>query len=162
MNKTTETNAGGNQSSKEAIQPQIGIVSQYIKDLSFENPNAPKSLENSSPPHVNVNVEVNAKPYENDIYEVNIHIIAEAKENDSVTFILDLTYGGVFRIIGIPKEQVQPVLLVECPRLTFPFARRVVADATRDGGYSPLLLNPIDFLSLFRQKVAQQGKNQEQ
>ena len=79
-----------------------------------------------------------------------------------ITFILDLTYGGLFRIIGIPKEQVQPVLLVECPRLTFPFARRVVADATRDGGYSPLLLNPIDFLSLFRQKVAQQGKNQEQ
>ena len=155
-------NSSDNQNTNHQIQPQIGIVSQYIKDLSFENPNAPKVLENSSPPHVNVNVEVNAKPYENDTFEVNIHIIAEAKENDSITFILDLTYGGIFRIIGVPKDQIQPVLLVECPRLIFPFARRVVADATRDGGYSPLLLNPIDFLSLFRQKIAEQKKNQKE
>ncbi|MBJ26546.1 MAG: protein-export chaperone SecB [Alphaproteobacteria bacterium] len=155
-------NSSDKQNTNHQIQPQIGIVSQYIKDLSFENPNAPKVLENSSPPHVNVNVEVNAKPYENDTFEVNIHIIAEAKENDSITFILDLTYGGIFRIIGVPKDQIQPVLLVECPRLIFPFARRVVADATRDGGYSPLLLNPIDFLSLFRQKIAEQKKNQKE
>ena len=155
-------NSSDNQNTNHQIQPHSGIVSQYIKDFSFENPNAPKVLENSSPPHVNVNVEVNAKPYENDTFEVNIHIIAEAKENDSITFILDLTYGGIFRIIGVPKDQIQPVLLVECPRLIFPFARRVVADATRDGGYSPLLLNPIDFLSLFRQKIAEQKKNQKE
>ena len=162
MSDTTEgqnTEAGG---SAQQSQPQIGILNQYIKDLSFENPNAPQSLGGSSLPNVNVNVEVQAKTLDEEVYEAALHIVAEAKDGDTNVFMLDLTYAATFRILGVPKEQVQPVLLVECPRLIFPFARRVAADATRDGGFPPLLLNPIDFLALFRQNIAQRQAAQQQ
>tara|TARA_B100001142_G_scaffold314854_1_gene352822 strand:+ start:361 stop:876 length:516 start_codon:yes stop_codon:yes gene_type:complete len=161
MNSKTESKNVEKKSDANQGPPQIGIVSQYIKDLSFENPNAPNSVENPEYPNVNVNVEVQAKTSSDETYEVNIHIVAEAKDGDTTTFILDLTYGGLFRVIGVPKEQVQPALLIECPRLIFPFARRVVADVTRDGGFPPLLLNPMDFLALFRENIAKRRAQQE-
>ncbi len=140
-----------------ASAPQIGIQSQYVKDLSFENPGAPGSLvATAEPPDIQVNVEVQARPLQNEAYEVSLHITASGKNGQTTLFVLDLTYGAVCRIVGVPKESLQPVLLVECPRMLFPFARRVLSDATRDGGFPPLMLNPIDFLSLYRQ----QQKNQ--
>ena len=132
---------------------QIGIQSQYVKDLSFENPGAPGSLgATASAPDIQVNVEVQARPLQNDSYEVALHITASAKNGQTTLFMLDLTYGSVCRVVGVPKEALQPVLLVECPRMLFPFARRVLSDATRDGGFPPLMLNPIDFMALYRQQ----------
>jgi|TARA_Y100000031_G_scaffold145262_1_gene177668 preprotein translocase subunit SecB len=149
--------AVGVASAAPASAPQIGIQSQYVKDLSFENPGAPGSLvATAEPPDIQVNVEVQARPLQNEAYEVALHITASGKNGQTTLFVLDLTYGAVCRIVGVPKESLQPVLLVECPRMLFPFARRVLSDATRDGGFPPLMLNPIDFLSLYRQ----QQKNQ--
>ena len=136
--------------------PQIGIQSQYVKDLSFENPGAPGSLVASAKaPDIQVNVEVQARPLQNDSYEVALHITASGKNGQTTLFMLDLTYGAVCRVVGVPQESLQPVLLVECPRMLFPFARRVLSDATRDGGFPPLMLNPIDFLALYRQQQQQ-------
>ena len=145
--------AAGIATSGEAATPQIGIQSQYVKDLSFENPGAPGSLVGATePPDIQVNVEVQARPLKADSYEVSLHITASGKNGATTLFMLDLTYGSVCRVVGVPKESLQPVLLVECPRLLFPFARRVLSDATRDGGFPPLMLNPIDFLSLYREQ----------
>ncbi len=142
----------------QASAPQIGIQSQYVKDLSFENPGAPGSLVGSTePPDIQVNVEVQARALQTDSYEVALHITASGKNGDTTLFMLDLTYGAVCRVVGVPKDSIQPVLLVECPRLLFPFARRVLSDATRDGGFPPLMLNPIDFLSLYRQQQQSQS-----
>jgi preprotein translocase subunit SecB len=133
--------------------PQIGIQSQYVKDLSFENPGAPGSLvATAKAPDIQVNVEVQARPLQNDSYEVALHITASGKNGQTTLFMLDLTYGAVCRVVGVPQESLQPVLLVECPRMLFPFARRVLSDATRDGGFPPLMLNPIDFMALYRQQ----------
>ena len=133
--------------------PQIGIQSQYVKDLSFENPGAPGSLvAGANAPDIQVNVEVQARLLQNDSYEVALHITASAKNGQTTLFMLDLTYAAVCRVLGVPKESLQPVLLVECPRMLFPFARRVLSDATRDGGFPPLMLNPIDFTALYRQQ----------
>ena len=145
--------AKGVTATSEAATPQIGIQSQYVKDLSFENPGAPGSLVGATePPDIQVNVEVQARPLQVESYEVSLHITASGKNGPTTLFMLDLTYGAVCRVVGVPKESLQPVLLVECPRLLFPFARRVLSDATRDGGFPPLMLNPIDFLSLYRQQ----------
>ena len=133
--------------------PKIGIQSQYVKDLSFENPGAPGSIVAApSAPDIQVNVEVQARLLQNDSYEVALHITASGKNGQTTLFMLDLTYGAVCRVVGVPKESLQPVLLVECPRMLFPFARRVLSDATRDGGFPPLMLNPIDFMALYRQQ----------
>lgn len=154
MNTKNETNQSEeNPATQETPPPQIGILLQYIKDLSFENPSAPNSLTKSnSAPDIQVNVEVEARPLENDSYEIALHITANGKNGTSNLFIVDLTYAAVCRILNVPKESLQPILLVECPRLIFPFARRVLSDATRDGGFPPLMLNPIDFLALYKQR----------
>ena len=136
---------------------QIGIKAQYVRDLSFENPGAPESLLRAGaeqPPEIQVNVEVQSRPIPGDVYEVMLRITANAEVASVPVFILDLSYSGVFAVIGVPAEALEPILLIECPRLLFPFARRVVADATRDGGFPPLMLTPIDFLSLYRQQRA--------
>jgi len=140
--------------------PQIGIQSQYVKDLSFENPGAPGSLvAGANAPDIQVNVEVQARPLPNDSYEVALHITASGKNGQTTLFMLDLTYAAVCRVLGVPKESLQPVLLVECPRMLFPFARRVLSDATRDGGFPPLMLNPIDFTALYRQQQQSLSSN---
>ncbi len=145
-------------SAAQPSAPQIGIQSQYVKDLSFENPGAPGSLVGATePPDIRVNVEVQARALQTDSYEVALHITASGKNGQTTLFIVDLTYGAVCRVVGVPKDSIQPVLLVECPRLLFPFARRVLSDATRDGGFPPLMLNPIDFLSLYRQQQQNQS-----
>ncbi|WP_439816383.1 protein-export chaperone SecB [Zavarzinia sp. CC-PAN008] len=143
----------GGQPNPNAVQ--VGILAQYVRDLSFENPNAPQSLAMSSAPRIEVAVDVQARRAGTDRFEVELKIQATAKNDDRVAFVCELSYAGLFSLRNIPEESVQPFLLIECPRLIFPFARRIVADATRDGGFPPVMLDPIDFATLYRQRMAQ-------
>ena len=139
---------------------QIPIVvnTQYVKDLSFENPNAPQSLvAQNAQPNIDVNVNVQARGLGPNVYEVVLSITCTAKHETMTAFIAEVAYAGVFTLNGVPQESVHPVLLIECPRLLFPFARALVANATRDGGFLPLMIQPIDFLDLYRRQAAAQG-----
>jgi len=134
--------------------PQVSILTQYIKDLSFENPNAPGSLQSETAPRIDINVNVNAKRGGDNVYEVELKINAKAMTGDQVSFVIDLLYAGLFGLSNVPDEALEPFLLIEAPRIIFPFARRIIADSVRDGGFPPLMLDPIDFASLY---MAQQG-----
>ncbi|MDH4439482.1 MAG: protein-export chaperone SecB [Rhizobium sp.] len=137
--------------------PSLNILAQYIKDFSFENPGAPRSLQaRDKAPAININVNVNANPLSDTDFDVVLSLNAEAKDGDKVVFVTELVYGGVFRISGFPQEHMLPVLFIECPRLLFPFARQIVADATRNGGFPPLMIDPIDFTQMFAQRVAEE------
>ena len=138
-----------------ATSPSLTILAQYTKDLSFENPGAPRSLQaRDKAPAININVNVNANPLSDTDFDVVLTLNAEAKDGDKVLFVAELTYGGVFRITGFPQEHMLPVLFIECPRLLFPFARQIIADVTRNGGFPPLMIDPIDFGAMFRQRLA--------
>ena len=140
----------------EASQRLI-INAQYIKDLSFENPRAPQSLAmQQTAPAVDINVDVNATALGPDNYEVVLTVNASAKTNGEALFILELVYGAVVSIRNVPREMLPPLLLVETPRLMFPFARSIVAEATQHGGYPPLMINPIDFTDILRRNSEQQ------
>jgi preprotein translocase subunit SecB len=140
-------------------QPQIGIMGQYLKDFSFENPSAPQSLQEMSQnrPDINVNVNLNARKVGDEGYEVVLNITAKAelKEKNITGFVVEISYAGLFGVRNLPQENLEPFLLIECPRLLFPFARRIIADATRDGGFPPLLLDPIDFTALYQKHRAE-------
>jgi len=139
----------------EDTNPQVAILAQYTKDMSFENPNAPASLQAAGQPQIEVNVNVNAKAVGENVFEVELKMGATAKQQDGQTsFIVELLYAGLFGLRNIPEEALEPFLIVEAPRMLFPFARRIMADATRDGGFPPLMLEPIDFASLY---LAQRG-----
>jgi len=136
--------------------PQLNVLTQYIKDFSFENPNAPRSLSPpSQAPAINIQINVNVKNLTETDYEVELKIEGKADAAGNVLFGFDLTYGGVFRIQNVAQENVPPVVMIECPRLLFPFAREIVATAVRGGGFPPLLIDPIDFVSLYRQKMGE-------
>ena len=136
-------------------QPSLNILAQYIKDLSFESPGAPLSLRpREKAPSININVN------ETD-FDVVLTLEAKAVDGKDVLFNTELVYGGVFRIQGMPQEHMLPLLFIECPRLLFPFARQIIADATRNGGYPPLMVDPIDFAQMFQQRMAEeQAKSQ--
>ena len=136
MSDTDATNPGAPTPAKTL---QIQINAQYIKDLSFENPNAPASLQSQNEkPRIDVNVDVNAaKIGDGDVYEVTLKINGDAKTGDNQLFLVELTYSGLFTLTGVPQESLSPMLLIECPRLLFPFARNIVSDVTRDGGFPP-------------------------
>jgi preprotein translocase subunit SecB len=145
---------GAQQDSQQA--PRLMIQSQYIKDLSFENPRAPTSLEpGQSRPEITVRVDVRAQNLGLERYEITLQLHVEARSGADPAFVVELTYGGLFSLVNIPQESLQPLLLIECPRLLFPFARRIVADATRDGGFPPLMIDPIDFVALYRRRQEQ-------
>ncbi len=142
-----------------ATQATLSIRGQYVKDLSFENPNAPLSLATTQEqPKIDVRVEVGARLLAETDFEVHIKIAASARHGEATAFVLELVYGGVFALANIPEDSRHAVCLIECPRLLFPFARRIVGDATRDGGFPPLLLDPIDFAALYRQQLTQQAE----
>ena len=137
-------------------QPTLQVLGQYIKDLSFENPNAPRSLApTSQQPEINININVEANPLAEPDIEVMLKIEGKAQLQGSILFNFELAYGGVFRIQNVPQENVRPMVLIECPRLLFPFARDIIAKAVRDGGFPPLLLQPVDFVALYQQKMAE-------
>ncbi|EME70434.1 preprotein translocase subunit SecB [Paramagnetospirillum caucaseum] len=143
--------------------PQLQVNMQYIKDLSFEIPGAPHSFieMQGKNPEIPIHVDVNVANVGANAYEVVLHLKVEALLEGKALFILELAYAGVFTL-NLPEDQIHPVLLIECPRLLFPFARNIVADMTRDGGLPPLLLQPLDFVQLYRARVdemnAQQGQ----
>ena len=154
----TANGTGGNGLDAAAAGvPQVSILTQYTKDLSFENPNAPQSLQMEVQPRIEINVNVNAKRAGEDLYEVELKIEAKAMAGETTAFVVDLLYGGLFGLRNLPEEALEPFLVVEAPRILFPFARRIVADATRDGGFPPLLLEPIDFGSLYMAQQQQGG-----
>jgi preprotein translocase subunit SecB len=139
----------------QAAPPQIQILAQYVKDLSFENPNAPQSLTAASEaPRIEVSVDVGARGMGQERFEIELRITAKAHRGETRAFVAEVLYAGLFALRNIPQEALQLVCLIECPRLIFPFARRILADATRDGGFPPLLLEPIDFAALYRQQEA--------
>ncbi len=156
----TDTTSGGNADNGAASPapenlPRLAILSQYVKDLSFENPNAPGTLNTSGEqPKINISVNVQARRLTDPRYEVDLKINVDARQADRLVFMIELHYGGIFQLTNIPPENLQPLLLIECPRLIFPFARRIIADATRDGGYAPLMIDPIDFAALYRSQAA--------
>ena len=122
---------GEGQPQTAAAPPRLSIMTQYVKDMSFENPRAPLGVQQGVRPEINV----------------------DARAEEQPVFLVELSYGGLFEIANVPSDSLQPLLQIECPRLLFPFARRVVADATRDGGFPPLMIDPIDFLTLYRRKL---------
>ncbi len=155
----TDTNESGAQpEGAEAPAPGMNILGQYIKDLSFENPNSPNSLQQGEQPKLDINVNVNAVPLGEDQFEVVMTLNAKAERPDMVMFNVELVYAGIFRITGVPQEHMHPFVMIECPRMLFPFARNILAEATRNGGFPPLLLDPIDFAQLYRQNMAQQAQ----
>ena len=143
--------------------PSLNILAQYVKDFSFENPGAPRSLQaRDKAPAINISVNVNANPLSETDFDVILSLNAEAKDGDKVVFVTELIYGGVFRISGFPQEHMLPVLFIECPRLLFPFARQIIADAVIRGGFPPLLIDPIDFVALYQQYLARLQQMQQQ
>jgi preprotein translocase subunit SecB len=137
-------------------QPQLNVLGQYIKDFSFENPNAPRSLApTQTQPEINIQINVGVQQLAETDYEVSLALEGKAQSSGSVLFAFDLTFAGVFRIQNVPAETLQPLVMIECPRLLFPFAREIVATSVRNGGFPPLLLDPVDFVSLYQQRAAQ-------
>lgn len=138
--------------------PMINALAQYTKDLSFENPNAPRSLQpkEGQGPQINIQVNVNASQLSETDFEVELKLEGDAKVQNDVLFAFEVTYAGVFRLVNIPADQIHPAVMIECPRLLFPFARQIVAEAVRNGGFPPLYIDPIDFVSLYRQRMVEQ------
>ena len=140
---------------RAANQAQLQVLAQYVKDLSFENPGAPQSLQGPGQnPQLKVSVNVGAEPRGDETFEVSLHLEVHASSDRGVIYNVELLYGGLFRLRNIPENLLQPVLFIDCPTLIFPFMRRVLADVTRDGGFPPLMLDPIDFGRLFAESMA--------
>ncbi|MGB0935208.1 MAG: protein-export chaperone SecB [Alphaproteobacteria bacterium] len=157
---TTKKNTGGKDTTTQNEIPTLPVTvhGQYIKDISFESP-GPWNISGDSKeaPSINLNVEVRANPQEESgRFEVELHVTAEATRGGSTkVFVMELTYAGMFTLNDIPDQNIPPILLIECPRMLFPFARSIVADVTRDGGYPPLALAPVDFAEIYRRQLAQ-------
>ena len=139
----------------EDTAPAIGMLSQYIKDLSVENPNAPQSYTWDSAPQIDVQVNIQVNPVSDDVHEVTLSLGTKASSDEGVRFNVELEFATLFGVRNVLPEQAHQFLYGEAPRLMFPFARRIISDATRDAGYPPLVLEPIDFNSLYMQQLAQ-------
>jgi preprotein translocase subunit SecB len=139
-------------------QPGFRILAQFTRDLSFENPNAPESLRADGQglqPQIDIGVEMNARGRPDGLFEVDLKLSAQAKRGDSVAFHVELLYGGLFQITGVPDSELEMVLMIECPRYLFPFARRLISDVTAEGGFPPFQLDPIDFAGVYAARKAQ-------
>ena len=138
-------------------QPSVNVITQYVKDLSFENPNAPGVYQIAGSPKLDVQFNIGANMVGDGVHEVVLKMEARAEIEGQVMYLVDLSFAGLFGLRNIPDEHLQPILLGEAPRILFPFARRVLADAVRDGGFPPLMLEPIDFAQLYIAQAEQQG-----
>ena len=144
------------QQPQQPVQPKMQVLGQFIRDMSFENVMAQKGGRSEGQPDINVQVNLDAKkrPTEHQFEVITkLTITSKAKDSGDALFLMEIDYGGVFHIEGIPEEQLHPFLMIECPRILFPFLRRIVSDVTRDGGYPPLNLDNIDFVALYRQEI---------
>ena len=140
----------------EITPPKMNILAQYVRDLSFENILAQKGVDGELNPEIQVNVNIDAKKRTTDKQFdviIKLRVDSKSKNTNNILFVLELDYGGVFQIENVPEDQLHPYLLIECPRMLFPFLRRIVSEVTRDGGFPPLNLENIDFLKLYRQEI---------
>ena len=143
-------------------EPMLRILAQYTKDASFENANAPDSLRaEQSAPSIGINIEIGRQMMDDNTVEVVLMLSAKAERDGKPVFLCELEYAGLFAFSGISEEQLQPMILIECPRLLFPFARQIMADMTQNGGYPPILLDPPDFAAMFRDEMMRRAAAQE-
>ncbi|MEK9849441.1 MAG: protein-export chaperone SecB [Candidatus Puniceispirillum sp.] len=156
---TTSKNTDGGVSETAAPTPrQLVVHTQYVKDLSFENPNAPKVLiESQGQPDVEITVNVGAQLVSEGQYEVTLNLAAKAHSGETALFLVDLTFAGLMTPEGAAPDEINPLIMIEGPRLLFPFARAIISDATRDGGFMPLNIQPIDFVAVYQHNLAQQA-----
>ncbi len=148
------SSTGSENQAQPGTQPNLQIVGQYIKDLSFENPSAPQGF--SETPELDLGIDLQARPTGTDVYEVVLSMRIKATAQEKPVFLLELSYASLVKLTNIPEDMIQRILLIQAPHLMFPFARRVVADIVRDGGMPPLMIEPIDFAALFVAKMGQQ------
>ena len=157
----SESRSNGSQGPQAQPQPNLSVLAQYVKDLSFESPGAQRSLRGrQTAPTINISINVHGGQIANNEVEVELKLDVRAVDGETVLFAIDLVYAGLFRMTAIPQEQMQPVLMIECPRLLFPFARQIIADASRNGGFPPLMIDPVDFVALYRQRLAEMQSRQ--
>ncbi|PCI86316.1 MAG: protein-export chaperone SecB [Hyphomicrobiales bacterium] len=149
------SNVKASNTNEAPAAPNIQVMVQYTKDFSFENPNAPMSLggDVSQNSKINIVVNVEATPMADDHFEVVLQLEASAKDGEKVIFNAELYFGGVFKLHNCPPDTVHPMVMIECPRILFPFARRIISDAIRDGGFPPLMIDPVDFTQLYRDSI---------
>jgi preprotein translocase subunit SecB len=147
--------SNGGEPTEQPLLPQLSVLAQYVKDFSFENPNAPASLGafQQAQPAINIQINVHVDKLSETDFEVVLKTEGKAERDGKVLFSFDLSFGGVFRIQNVPPENLHAAVMIECPRLLFPFAREIVAAAVRNGGFPPLLLDPVDFAALYRQNL---------
>lgn len=151
----SDTTANGASPGEANGQPSLRVLAQYLKDHSFENPRAPASFrEAEAAPAIEVNVDVNARGFGSGQFEVELSVSARARRGQDVVFVVETTYAGVFEITDVPAAQIEPILLIECPRLLFPFARQIVAETTSAGNFPPVMLDPIDFMGIYQRNLA--------
>ena len=161
MSDTPENGAASPEAAAAAPQISSRVLAQYIRDLSFENILAQKGVTGDAQPEIQVQVNLDARKRKpDDQYEVitKLNVTSKTKEKGEPLFVLEIEYAGVFEVKGVPAEQMHPYLLIECPRITFPFLRRIVSDVSRDGGFPPLNLETIDFLALYRSELARRAE----
>ena len=152
-----------NAAQAEALQsgPMLSVLAQYTKDASFENPNAPDSLRSGlDAPQIQIGIEIGRQMMEGDNVEVTLMLKADARRGDQVAFIAELEYAGLFAFQGVSAEEIQPLILIECPRMLFPFARQIMAEMTQNGGYPPIMLEPPDFAAMFRDEMMRRAAEQ--
>jgi preprotein translocase subunit SecB len=154
--------AGTNGSGEGQSEPQVSILAQYIKDLSVENPSAPQVFQWQSAPQLDVQYNIGVETAADDVHEVALKIEVSARSENGVHFVIDLSYAGLFGIRGVPQEALPPFLLIEAPRLIFPFARQIIAEAVTSAGFPPLLLDPIDFSAAYMAQMQAQQEQQDQ
>ncbi len=157
--KTAEKPADAPAAADPSAAPGFSIAGQYIRDLSFENPGAPGSIvAGGANPAFNVSINVQVKKQSDDLYAVELTLNAKADKGEELLFNIELVYGGLFRVRNMAENQLPPVLMIECPRMLFPFARQVLANVTQAGGFPPLMMEPVDFLAIYQQNLARVGQ----
>ena len=161
QDSSTPINGDGNQA-QPGDQPQVAAIAQYVKDFSVENPSSPQVYQWQEQPQLDVQFNINVNRVGDEVHEVVLKIDASARSASGVHFVIDLSYGGLFALRNIPEETLAPFLLVEAPRLLFPFARQVIAAATQDAGFPPLMLDPIDFGAVFMAQAQAAAEQQQQ
>ncbi len=151
----SESKANGAAAGQSVEHPSLRVLAQYLKDHSFESPRAPASFRDAGgAPAIEVNVDVNARGLGSNQFEVELAVSARARRAEEVVFVVETTYAGVFEIANVPEAQIEPILLIECPRLLFPFARQIVAETTGSGNFPPVMLDPIDFMGIYQRNLA--------
>ena len=152
--KASETEAPKDAAPEAPNGPMLQVLAQYTKDLSFENPNAPDTLRaDQQPPEVSINIEIARRLLSEDTAEVSILLRADAKRGDQTVFIAELDYAGLFAFQNMSQEDMQPLIMIECPRILFPFARQIMCEVTQNGGFPPILLDPPDFPAMYRDEM---------